>query len=82
MSKLTLNHLPPEIEAWLNRRAKERGNSIEQEVQTILESVKDYEEKNMTNLAEQIQDLFVPLGGVELTEIPRDEMRNPPNFEE
>jgi len=82
MSKITLNNLPPKIEKWLKYRAEEKGNSIEQEVQNILELVKNNEEKNMTNLADRIQDLFVPLGGVELPDIPRDQIENPPNFEE
>lgn len=82
MKKLTLDNLPPEIEAWLNRRARERGNSLEEEIQDILKYVKANEEKNTGNLASNIQDLFVPLGGVDLPEIPREAIRDLPNFEE
>jgi len=32
------------------------------------------------NLAESIRRIFEPLGGVELPEIPRDPMREPPDF--
>ncbi|AFZ50171.1 FitA-like ribbon-helix-helix domain-containing protein [Dactylococcopsis salina] len=82
MKKLTLDNLPPEIEAWLNRRARERGNSLEEEIQDILKYVKANEEKNIGNLASNIQDLFVPLGGVDLPEIPREAIRDLPSFEE
>jgi len=82
MKKLTLDNLPPEIEAWLNRRATERGNSLEEEIQDILKYVKANEEKNIGNLASNIQDLFVPLGDVDLPEIPREAIRDLPNFEE
>jgi plasmid stability protein len=80
MSKITINNIPPDLEAWLSRRAEEHGCSVEEEIQNILTSVQ--EEETATNLAQSIQDLFVPLGGVELPEIPRESMREPPKFEE
>jgi len=79
MAKITINNVSPELNAWLNRRASERGCSVEEEIQNILISVQQGE--TSTNLAKRIQDLFVPLGGAELPEIPREPMRKPPHFE-
>jgi plasmid stability protein len=79
MAKITIYNVSPELEAWLNRRASERGCSVEEEIQHILTSVQ--KEETSTNLAQRIQDLFVPLGGVELPEIPREPMREPPYYQ-
>lgn len=80
MANITIHNLPPELEAWLNRRASERGCSVEEEIHNILTSLQ--QEETSTNLAQRIQDLFVPLGGVELPEVQREPMREPPHFEE
>jgi len=79
MAKITINNVPPELNAWLNHRASERGCSVEEEIQNILISVQ--QEETSTNLAKKIQDLFVPLGGAELPETLREPMREPPHFE-
>jgi plasmid stability protein len=36
---------------------------------------------NAQNLAESIRARFAPLGGVELEPLPREEMRQPPDFD-
>jgi plasmid stability protein len=55
---------------------------MEDEVRDILRTTLAEEAGPPSNLAEAIRRRFEPLGGVELTPLPREPMRDPPRFDE
>lgn len=55
---------------------------MEEEAREILRSALNSDPRQATNLAAAIRARFAPLGGVELPEIPREPMREPPRFDE
>jgi plasmid stability protein len=82
MSTLTIRKLDDRVKTRLRVRAANHGRSMEEEVRQILNSavaVKNApkEPPPIGNLAEEIRNLFAPLGGVELPELPRQTIRSP-----
>jgi plasmid stability protein len=53
---------------------------MEEEARSILRAAVSSEAKGQPNLVEAIRRRIEPLGGVELPELPRDPMRDPPDF--
>lgn len=83
MASLTIRNLSDEDKQRLRIRAAHKGRSMEAEARAILTDALGDERPatSKTNLAEQIRARFAPLGGVDLPEIEREPMREPPTFE-
>ena len=81
MATITIRQLDDKVKARLRIRAAQHGRSMEEEAREILRSAL-HSPASGRNLAEIVRRRFAPFGGVDL-EIPRrDEMREPPKFEE
>lgn len=91
MTPITLNHLQPQLSQRLQHRAEQNGRTVEAEITAILASVLGTEPAPQTTLLNQsdspktglgtaIRQLFAEVGGVELPEIPREPIREPPTF--
>ena len=84
MASITIRNLSDEDKQRLRIRAAENGRSMEAEARAILHDALLGEAKERPqkgNLAEQIRAIFEPIGGMELPEIEREPMREPPKFE-
>ena len=53
---------------------------MEEEARELLKAAVATESSGRLNLAEAIHRRFAPLGGVDLPEVPREPMREPPDF--
>jgi plasmid stability protein len=82
MASITIRNLDDSLKARLRIRAATHGRSMEDEVRDILRSALNREPTQPANLATAIRARFARFGGVELTMLPREEMREPPAFEE
>jgi len=71
-----------QLMAGLRRRAARNGHSIEDEARDILRSVLSQEAGGTVNLADAIRQRFAPLGGVDLPDMPREAIREPPGFDD
>jgi WD40 repeat protein len=82
MTNITLDHLDPKLTERLQQRASQNGRTIEDEITAILSSVLIPEPSppREPNLATAIKQRFAEVGGVDLPEIPREPIRNPPTF--
>lgn len=81
MTSILLNNIDETTHARLRVRAAARNRSMEDEARDILRSVLGAEEAQPVHLGTAIHEIFAPLGGVELPEIQREPMREPPRFE-
>ncbi|TSD86954.1 plasmid stabilization protein [Mycobacterium sp. KBS0706] len=66
----------------LRRRAARNGHSVEDEARDILRSVLSQDAGGTVNLADAIRQRFATLGGVDLPEMPREAIREPPGFDD
>ena len=82
MASITIRNLEEALKARLRIRAATHGRSMEDEARDILRNALNREPARPVNLASAIRARFASLGGVELTEIAREPMRQPPAFEE
>lgn len=82
MASITIRNLDEPLKARLRIQAATHGRSMEDEVRDILRAALSNEQAPPANLAAVICARFAPLGGVELSEVPREPMRKPPNFDE
>jgi plasmid stability protein len=85
MASLTVRNLEEETKRVLRLRAARHGNSLEEEVRTILRRAAREDEKTQRphkNLYDAIRELVEPHGGFEL-EIPERSLpqRDPPTFD-
>lgn len=80
MASITIRNLDNQLKARLRVQAAHHGHSMEEEARNILRSALSTEPQQTENLAESIQKRFAPLGGVELPELPREEIRKPVDF--
>jgi plasmid stability protein len=80
MASITIRNLDEPLKARLRVRAATHGRSMEDEARDILRSALNREPVPAANLAAAIRARFAPLGGVDLPEVPREPMREPPNF--
>lgn len=80
MASITIRNLDEPLKARLRVQAAIHGRSMEDEARDILRTVLSREQAQPTNLAATIRARFAPLGGVDLPDIPRDPMREPPDF--
>jgi len=83
MASITIRRLEESTKERLRVRASKNGRSMEEEAREILRlALAQNSGGGERNLAESIRRIFGPLGGVELPEIPREPMREPPDFGE
>jgi antitoxin FitA len=83
MATLTIRGVDERLRASLEHRAARHGRSVEEEARTILrDAVGDGERTSQTDLATAIRRRFAPFGGIELSIVPRELMREPPSFEQ
>ena len=80
MASITIRNLDEPLKARLRVQAAIHGRSMEDEARDILRTALAREPAQPTNLATAIRKRFAPLGGVELPELPREAMREPPDF--
>ncbi len=81
MTTITINQLEPDLTQRLEQRAAQHGHTIEAEITAILQSVLIPKMPTRPDLATAINRRFAPLGDFEIPEIPREPMREIPNFE-
>ena len=81
MASITIHHLDEATKARLRARAAKHGRSMEAEARDILKEGLAVQGDSQ-NLADAIHARFALLGGLELPEIPRGPMRDPPTFDE
>jgi antitoxin FitA len=77
---VTIRNLDEPLKARLRIQAAVHGRSMEDEARDILRVALNRESVKPANLAAAIQRRFAPLGGVELPEVLREPMREPPDF--
>ena len=80
MASITIRNLDDKVKARLRVRAARHGRSMEEEVRNILTETLATEQAQPDNLVGAIQELFEPLGGVDLPEVPREPIREPEDF--
>ncbi len=74
-------NLEENLKIKLQQQAKNNGHSLEEEIIAILQHHLIEEKELSLNLAERIKQRFSSLENVEITEIPRNKMRIPPDFD-
>jgi plasmid stability protein len=80
MASLTIRNLDDPLKARLRVRAAHHGHSMEEEARQILRAALANDGPGVENLAEAIRRRFAPVGGVDLPEIERTPVRDPPTF--
>lgn len=81
MASLTIRNLDTDVKAQLRQMAAQHGRSMEAEARAILSQTVRLPSGDQ-NLAETIHRRFETLGVDSLPIPPRQEVRNPPEFEE
>lgn len=81
MASITIRNLDEPLKAKLRVQAAVHGRSMEDEARDILRNALNQEPTPPANLAAAIRARFAPLGGVELPDMPREPMREPPAFD-
>jgi plasmid stability protein len=81
MASITIRNLDDSLKSRLRIRAAVHGRSMEDEARDILRSAINQEAQALRNLGTAIHELFKPLGGFDLPDIPREPIREPPSFE-
>ena len=82
MASITIRNLDDRLKTRLRVRAAQHGRSMEDEARDVLRIALAEEAQTPRNLAEAIRKRFAPLGGVDVTPLPREPMREPPRFDE
>ena len=80
MASITIRNLDEDLKVRLRLQAAQHGRSMEDEARSILRAALSTEVAQAGNLLEVIRELFEPLGGVELPEMPREPIREPEDF--
>ncbi|WP_211099877.1 FitA-like ribbon-helix-helix domain-containing protein [Azospirillum brasilense] len=78
---LTIRNLDEPLAQRLQSRAAHSGRSMEDEARLILRDVLAGQPAPASDLAEAIQRRFLRFGGVEVPDVPREPLREPPTFE-
>ena len=82
MASITIRKLEDSTKRRLRVRAANHGRSMEEEAREILRTAVSEESQGELGLAESIRRRFAPFGGVELPELPREPIPEPPKFDE
>jgi antitoxin FitA len=80
VASITIRNLDDPLKGRLRIRAAMHGRSMEDEARDILRTALNQEAVPPVNLAAAIRARFAPLGGVELPDVLREPMREPPEF--
>jgi len=80
MASITIRNLDEPLKARLRVQAAMHGRSMEDEARDILRVALNKEPLPPANLAAAIRARFASLGGVDLPEVPREKMREPPDL--
>ena len=80
MASITIRNLDEPLKSRLRVRAAMHGRSMEDEVRDILRTALSQEPTPPGDLAKAIRRRFASLGGIELPEVVREPMREPPDF--
>lgn len=80
MASLTIRNLDEPLKARLRIQAAVHGRSMEDEARDILRTALTREPTQPSNLAAAIRKRFAPLGGVDLPDVPREPVREPPDL--
>lgn len=81
MANLIIRNVDDSLLARLRERAEAHGRSIEEEAHCILrQGLAWAPNPQRVTFGDAIRALFEPLGGLELPEIEREPMRDPPDF--
>lgn len=81
MATLLIRKLDEKTKKQLRMRAATHGRSMEEEARVILkDALGATQPKKEIGLGTAIRRIIAPLGGVDLPEIPREPMREPPDF--
>ncbi len=81
MASITIRNLDEGLKSRLRVQAAVHGRSMEDEARDILRSALNQEAQSPKNLGTAIHELFAPLGGFEMPNLPRDPIREPPSFD-
>lgn len=82
MASITIRNMEEPLKVRLRVRAAHHGRSMEEEARHILRAALAGEPAPSGNLADAIRRRFASVGGVDLPEPPREQLREPPRFEE
>ena len=80
MASLTIRQLDESTKTRLRVRAANHGRSMEEEAREILKVVLSSARSAPSNLAESIHRRFTAVGGLELPDLERELMREPPRL--
>lgn len=80
LASITIRDLDEPLKSRLRIQGTIHGRSMEEEARDILRAALNQQLKRPGNLATAIRARFAPLGGVELPELPREPMREPPGL--
>lgn len=78
MASITIRNVDEQTVNRLRQRAAQRGHSIEEKSRIILRDALDGSSESMTGLGSNIRRRFAKFGGVNLPDMPREAVREPP----
>ncbi len=81
MASITIRRLEESTKERLRIRASRHGRSMEEEAREILRAALTTHGTGGRGLATAIRGRMAKVGGVDLPEIPREPMREPPRFD-
>ena len=81
MASITIRNLDEGIKTRLRVQAALHDKTVEEEARDILRSALSLTPSGPDDLATKIRSRFASLGGVDLPDLPRAPMREPPGFE-
>lgn len=81
MASITIRNLDDKLKQRLRLRAAQHGRSMEDEARDILRTTLAEERAAPQDLGLAIRRRFARFGGVDLPTVPRERMREPPNFD-
>lgn len=80
MTSITIRNLDDSLKSRLRIRAATHDRSMEEEARDILRVALNSDPSKTLNLAAAIRGHFAKSGGVDLPELPREPLREPPSF--
>lgn len=80
MASLSIRNLNEATKKRLRVRAAENGRSMEAEARRILETAVFADQPPADNFYDAIRRIVEPVGGMELEPLPREPVREPPDF--
>ena len=81
MASITIRNLDDGVTRRLRTRAAEHGHSMAEEARQILRAALADRSPQPATLASAIHARFARMGGVEVDTLPREPLREPPQFD-